>query len=510
MLNLHYYTMPQLRKFAQTHLNWSSNFDDAQKEQKEWDQKFNEMKACILEKGDINSIPLEHYLYPWVSKQRREYENMNAGKKSTMTEKRIKLLESKGFRWSLKNEVRHKKALKNQKRDKENHKVINAKNLNLPVKNEKECNGSAWEAMLQRFKDYRHVHGTPYVSTKVDQQLYRWVNTQRGDYHHKLQGRSSNLSDKQVQMLKEAGFVWKGVGRGAGRRSEFKSSTSLVGNNREAIDSSNKHFDERIEDREMDERNESIDSWNKHFDEWIEYREKHKSSDVKKTDNEALYKWVCRQRRLYEQEESESSTEFQKDLRKDKIEILEKADFPWKGPGKDDDVRKSSITSVRASTSYESNMEIKFTNRDSSPKKDTTTPPVPVQYDESNDYINMGIAKYIESTGGRWKLNLGKVKSVTVENDIRKFSVQFENDIVEILSEEEVKVMHKLFQNIHISCVLGTKGNGVYGNIDFCENSKVLNGRNDDVSFLNRLQLNCTFVCSKLRCSAFEVAETSK
>jgi len=451
-LNLHYYTIPQLRKFAQTHLNWSSNFDDAQKEQKEWDQKFNEMKACILEKGDINSIPLEHYLYPWVSKQRREYENMNAGKKSTMTEKRIELLESKGFRWNLRNEVRHKKALKNQKKDKENHKVINPKDVKLPVKSEEECNGNAWETMLRRFKDYRHVHGTPYVSTKIDQKLYRWVNTQRGDYQHKIHGRSSNLSDKQVQMLKDAGFVWKGIGRGAGRRSEFKPSTLLVGNDREAID-----------------------SWNKHFDKWIEYREKHKSSDVKKTNNEALYKWVCQQQLLYKQEEAGNATE----LTKEKIELLKKEDFPWKGPGKDND------TSVRASTSYESNMEIKSTNRDSSRKKDTTIPTVPLQYDESNDYINMGIAKYFESTDSPWKLNLGKVKNVTVEDGIRKFSVQFENDIVEILSEEEVKVMHKLFQNIHISCVLGTRGNGVSGNIDFCENSKVLNGCNNDVSFLD-------------------------
>jgi len=74
------------------------------KGQHAWNEKFNELIAYKAEHGDClvpTKCPANPSLGRWVSTQRSQYKSRGAGKRSTMTDDKIRSLESIGFVWSM-------------------------------------------------------------------------------------------------------------------------------------------------------------------------------------------------------------------------------------------------------------------------------------------------------------------------------------------------------------------------------------------------------------------------
>jgi len=108
----------------------------------------------------------------WVLKQRKQYRKFHLGKKSQITEERIKKLEAIGFVWNPKDE--------------------------------------AWDLRFNELAAYEEKHGDCLVPQhyKPNKQLGAWVDKQRAHYRFLQEGKKSSMTDERIDKLEEIGFVW--------------------------------------------------------------------------------------------------------------------------------------------------------------------------------------------------------------------------------------------------------------------------------------------------------------
>lgn len=148
-------------------------FRDYQNEQ--WNRAFDELleyrKAhgnCQVPHGYKPNRPLSR----WVKRQRYQYKLMKEGKPSTMTEERIRRLESVGFVWDSHNTI--------------------------------------WERRIADLEEFRRHHGHVTVPTSYKQntKLATWVKQQRRQYKLFCQGRPSNITLDRIEQLQSMGFEW--------------------------------------------------------------------------------------------------------------------------------------------------------------------------------------------------------------------------------------------------------------------------------------------------------------
>ena len=139
-----------------------------------WEIRFKELVEYKNKYGNLNPPQNEEYLvlWTWVFVQRRMYSLRSSGRPSSMSEKRIKALESIGFVFRVHEET--------------------------------------WNQRFLELKQYIRDFGDCLVPKKFPSNpvLAKWVEMQRSQYKYLHDGRRSHLSPERIQLLEEVGFVW--------------------------------------------------------------------------------------------------------------------------------------------------------------------------------------------------------------------------------------------------------------------------------------------------------------
>lgn len=139
-----------------------------------WEKRYQELVQYRDMFGDCNPSQTGEYseLWSWVFVQRRMYSLKMSGKSSSMSDKRIKALESIGFIFNLHEDV--------------------------------------WNKRFHELKDYKSTFGDCMVPKifPSNPALAKWVDQQRTQYKHLQDGRHSYLTKERMEQLEEIGFVW--------------------------------------------------------------------------------------------------------------------------------------------------------------------------------------------------------------------------------------------------------------------------------------------------------------
>ncbi|CAJ1965209.1 unnamed protein product [Cylindrotheca closterium] len=154
----------------------------AQKAVRSWYQRFNELVDYTNKFGDT-AVPQQyednHALGIWVNKQRMEMKAYGEATRSSMTRRRMDLLENIGFEWA------------------------------------KPKGQAAWDEKFRELLEYKSVHGDCHVPTKhkANRPLGRWVSTQRNmkkncDLGKTPKSLNYEVIRNRIQMLEEIGFAW--------------------------------------------------------------------------------------------------------------------------------------------------------------------------------------------------------------------------------------------------------------------------------------------------------------
>lgn len=112
----------------------------------------------------------------WVNDQRKQYKYKTEGKRSTLTDARVKELESIGFVWK-----------------------------------EREIECVPWEHQIRELIEYRNKHGDCKVPFHYapNRALAHWVANQRTQYKLRQEGKYSPMTDDRIKELESIGFVWR-------------------------------------------------------------------------------------------------------------------------------------------------------------------------------------------------------------------------------------------------------------------------------------------------------------
>lgn len=143
-----------------------------------WSERLKELLEYKAEYGDClvpQKFVHNQQLGSWVNKQRVEYKLMQEGKRSSMTQERVEILERVGFVWS--------------------------KNLSQP----------SWDNKFRELLEYKEIHGDCLVPTKFSSNpsLGRWVSTQRAHYKLMKEGGKTSMTEERFRRLESIGFVWR-------------------------------------------------------------------------------------------------------------------------------------------------------------------------------------------------------------------------------------------------------------------------------------------------------------
>jgi len=203
-----------------------------------WNHRFDELRRYKVDHGNLN-VPRSYggtLLSAWVDEQRSNYQLMKEGKPSSMTDDRIRQLESIGFQWSN-DDILLKEAKGGQTFEEK------------------------WNERFHELEAYKAKHGHCNVSTKSGK-LGNWVKRQREQYRLSKEGKSSSMTDERVQKLELIGFQWYNIG-------------------------------------EMSQRGKSYEViWNVMFHELEAYKVKHGHCNVQQSSGK-LGRWVNKQRKQY-------------------------------------------------------------------------------------------------------------------------------------------------------------------------------------------------------------------
>jgi hypothetical protein len=140
-----------------------------------WTEKFEELLEfrnrlghCLVPNAYEENPPLAQ----WVKRQRYQYKLKLEGKRSTMSDERVKALEEIGFVWDSHN--------------------------------------AAWEERLDELLQYRENNGQCNVPSRYakNRQLAIWVKRQRRQYKFFCEGSPSSMTPERINILEGLGFQW--------------------------------------------------------------------------------------------------------------------------------------------------------------------------------------------------------------------------------------------------------------------------------------------------------------
>jgi len=162
-----------VRSFAAGRI--AQNFRGIYKEK--WNSQYELLRQYKKNNGDC-LVPTRYRingqnLGRWVLKQRTEFRNFQANKRSTITQEQINRLNGLGFDWD-------------------------------PLETQ-------WHAKLELLRQYKEENGDCLVPRNYqvhDAALGQWVHKQRKDYWKLLEGRQSAMTGKRINKLNELGLDW--------------------------------------------------------------------------------------------------------------------------------------------------------------------------------------------------------------------------------------------------------------------------------------------------------------
>lgn len=140
-----------------------------------WETRFEELTRYKEKFGHCNVSKVDtdyRDLWMWVFVQRRAYSKRKEGEPNSISDERIKALETIGFVWNAHEEL--------------------------------------WFYRLQELIEYKAYHGDCIVPKKFESnpKLAKWVDVQRYQYQLLKSGKYSSLSQERIELLEREGFVW--------------------------------------------------------------------------------------------------------------------------------------------------------------------------------------------------------------------------------------------------------------------------------------------------------------
>lgn len=140
-----------------------------------WTEKFDDLLRFREENGHClvpNCHPENPALAQWTKRQRYQYKLKQDGKRSTITDERVRALEEAGFVW-------------------DSHKAV-------------------WSERLEELKDFKKQYNHCNVPSryKPNHQLAIWVKRQRRQWKNKLDHLPNCMTDDRQQALEIIGFLW--------------------------------------------------------------------------------------------------------------------------------------------------------------------------------------------------------------------------------------------------------------------------------------------------------------
>lgn len=143
-----------------------------------WDERYDELVSYKKIHGDT-LVCQASQLGNWVDNQRKEYQLLQRGKHSNLTNKRIGKLDQIGFVWSVLED--------------------------------------AWEEKFAELVEFKAAHGhTDVPKSWENQQLFWWVSVQRREYRKLKEGKITGITEERIQRLEDLGIVamrWPGSKR---------------------------------------------------------------------------------------------------------------------------------------------------------------------------------------------------------------------------------------------------------------------------------------------------------
>jgi hypothetical protein len=140
-----------------------------------WSEKFEEL--CLFRRQQGHCHVPHHYmenlgLAQWVKRQRYQYKLKLDGKRSTLSDERVRLLNQIGFIWN--------------------------------------SHDAVWEERLQDLMLFKQIHGHCMVPSNFEPnvQLAIWIKRQRRQYKKYTLGEASSMTPERIARLEAIGFVW--------------------------------------------------------------------------------------------------------------------------------------------------------------------------------------------------------------------------------------------------------------------------------------------------------------
>jgi hypothetical protein len=145
------------------------------KQDTRWLTSYQELKEYKDEYGDCivpRGFPLNPRLASWVAEQRKQYKLLKDGKNSSITPKRIELLDELDFAWNAQE--------------------------------------AAWERHINDLKKFRDDYGDCLVPLNHPKypKLGLWVKEQRRHYTLMKQDKPSHMTEERARALDDVGFCW--------------------------------------------------------------------------------------------------------------------------------------------------------------------------------------------------------------------------------------------------------------------------------------------------------------
>jgi len=143
-----------------------------------WLSKFEELRKYKEVHGDCKVRTNISKLGRWVQYQRQYYRVFKEGKKASITQERIDLLNSIGFDW-----------------------VVNHRQGSGVI-------GSSWMEKFEELQKYKEVHGDCRVRSNHHPRLGNWVHSQRQFYKMSKEGKKASITQARIDLLNSIGFDW--------------------------------------------------------------------------------------------------------------------------------------------------------------------------------------------------------------------------------------------------------------------------------------------------------------
>lgn len=141
----------------------------------DWMKRFAELRDYYRNHGNClvpTNYPANPSLGRWVDRQRSQYKIFTAGKSTSLTPDRIKMLEDLDFQWKVRDD---------------------------------------WEGRYSELVEFFNYHGHSLVPARYspNPSLSKWVDTQRQQYKLHMQGKPSSMTKQRIDLLNEVNFQWR-------------------------------------------------------------------------------------------------------------------------------------------------------------------------------------------------------------------------------------------------------------------------------------------------------------